>query len=140
MRRREWEDERLKRSIFCCESRTFRMIFAHSSSGVEMSAFMGGGQNGRLLGGNLYDFRDFVNCVDKAGKAVLMKPSNFKAWQNELSHGKSSKLSRPLLDTVVVAEFRRGSYELHFKTSHDGGFRSSDFLKKLSKMTLRRRS
>lgn len=76
---------------------------------------------------NLYDFRDFVNCVDRAGKAVIMKPSNFKAWKNELSQGKSSKLTRPLLDDVFVAEFRRGSY---FKTSHDGDFKSSDFLKK----------
>ena len=43
---------------------------------------------------------------------------------------KASKESRPLLDNVVVAEFRKGSSLMFYKESHnDADFKTADFLK-----------
>ena len=33
--------------------------------------------------GKLYDFDDFVECVNKFGTAVEMQPSEFKLFRNE---------------------------------------------------------
>lgn len=59
--------------------------------------------------GRLYDFIDFVQCVEQVGIAIEMKLEDFRQWENQLSQGKASKENRPLLDSVNVAQFRKGS-------------------------------
>ncbi|KAL5256494.1 hypothetical protein ACHWQZ_G011662 [Mnemiopsis leidyi] len=88
---------------------------------------------------NLYDFHDFVSCVKAVGNAVVMEPSDFRDWKNELSQSKASKDSRPLLATVSVAEFRKGFHLMWFKKSFaDTEYLSTDFLKNNVKKELRR--
>ena len=59
--------------------------------------------------GRLYDFIDFVQCVEQVGIVIEMKLEDFRQWENQLSQGKASKENRPLLDSVNVAQFRKGS-------------------------------
>ena len=66
----------------------------------------------------LYDFDDYLACVDRVGSAMKMQTDDFKQWENQLSQGKASKNTRPLLENVSVAQFRKGEPYLFFKTSH----------------------
>ena len=80
--------------------------------------------------GSLYDYDEFVKCVQKVGIAICMERKDFLKWENQLSQKKASKESRPLLDNVVVAEFRKGSSLMFYKESHnDADFKTADFLK-----------
>ena len=81
--------------------------------------------------GYLYDFGDYEKCINAAGRALVMEPKDFLLWEKQLSQGKISKQTRPLLDDVVVTQFRRGSKCLFFKRSHAATeFESSDCMKK----------
>ena len=87
--------------------------------------------------GRLYDFNDFVQCVKQVGIAIQMKLTDFRQWENQFSKGKASKENRPLLDSVNVAQFRKGSPCLFFKKSHtEDVFSYADFLKKTFKHTI----
>ena len=62
---------------------------------------------------------------------MKMQTEDFKQWENQLSQGKASKNTRPLLENVSVAQFRKGEPDLFFKTYHvDIEFAKADFLKK----------
>ena len=64
----------------------------------------------------LYDFDDYnLACVDRVGSAMKMQTDDFKQWENQ---GKASRNTRPLLENVSVAQFRKGEPYLSFKTSH----------------------
>ena len=63
----------------------------------------------------VYDFEDFVKCVQKVGNIKIMEPKDFFTFENRLSQGSSSKNSRPLLASVTVVEFRRGSQKMFFQ-------------------------
>jgi len=77
------------------------------------------------------DWADFLACVQKSGCAYEMKVEDFKMFENGLSQSAVSRKTRPLLDTVSVAEFRKGSTSLFFKTSHtENEFKEAIFLKK----------
>ena len=81
--------------------------------------------------GHVYDFREFVDCVRNVGNPIVMEKYDFKNWEKQLSEGKESKRTRPLLDDVVVAQFRKGSTNLYFKRSHtETEFQNSNFMKK----------
>ena len=81
--------------------------------------------------GDLCDFDDFVGCVAEAGSTIVMKDDDFLDWKNELSAGKQSKESKPRLDKVVEAFFKKGETKLFFKESHaDAEYKSSEFLKR----------
>ena len=78
----------------------------------------------------LYDFDDYLVCVERVGSAMKMQTIDFKQWENQLSQGKASKNTRPLLENLSVAQFRKGKPYLFFKTSHAGKeFAMADFLK-----------
>ena len=80
-----------------------------------------------------------MSCVKTVGNAVVMEPSDFRDWKNELSQSKASKDSRPLLATVSVAEFRKGCHLMWFKKSFaDTEYLSTDFLKNNVKKELGR--
>ena len=58
------------------------------------------------------------------------------AWGNELSHS-----SRPFLDDVVVAQFRRGVFGMCFKNGHlEKNFTYTDFLRKKFKKDIEEKS
>ena len=77
----------------------------------------------------VYNLSDFVQCVN-AGEVVLMTHTDFYQFESGLSEGKASKSSRPLLRDVYIAEFRKGSYNMHYKLHHDDTFRETSSLKK----------
>ena len=56
----------------------------------------------------VYDFREFEDVINDAkGVAVTMNVSDFRNYQSKLSH--ASTTTYPLLENVVVVEFRKGS-------------------------------
>ena len=50
---------------------------------------------------NLYDFQDFLKCVSNVGRAVNINAEDFHKWEKQLSEGKNSKATRPLLQKVI---------------------------------------
>ena len=48
-----------------------------------------------------------------------MNVNDFGQYENGLSQRKRSRETRPHLDTLSVAKFRKSSYVLFFKRSHD---------------------
>ena len=87
--------------------------------------------------GKVCDFMDFTRCIQRAGDAVIMQLDDFKMFENGLSQSKASKESRPRLENVSVAEFRKGSYVMHFKETHVATeFKQANFLKKKLKRCL----
>jgi len=83
------------------------------------------------------DWKDFVDCVSKVGNVKEMNVKDFADYENGLSQGIESKQTRPLLDTVSVAEFRTGSTSLFYKTSHsEKEFKEALFLKRKIKESI----
>ena len=79
---------------------------------------------------NIYDFRDYVDCVRAAGNAIEMKPEDFYQFESGLSQKAATKESKPLLADVYVAEFRRDELLMFFKKDPESAeFNSTDFLK-----------
>ena len=77
------------------------------------------------------DWSDFKKCVQNAGQYVEMEIEDFKNHESGLTQSKASKETRPLLDTISVVHFEKGSFDLSFKTSHsDSEFKKSIFLQK----------
>ena len=78
----------------------------------------------------VFDFRDFENVIDKAnGVAEVMSYYDFRQYQSKLSHAKST--CYPLLDNVVVAEFRKGSFHMFWKSDFEAKqFNHGEFLQK----------
>ena len=61
-----------------------------------------------------YDFCGFEDVISNAnGVAVVMNNTDFRAYESKLSQ--ASLTRKPLLDKVVVAEFRKGSTCLFWK-------------------------
>ena len=84
------------------------------------------------------DWSDFKKCVQNAGQYVEMEIEDFKNHESGLTQSKASKETRPLLDTISVVRFEKGSFDLSFKTSHsDSEFKKSIFLQKkiITRMT-----
>ena len=61
------------------------------------------------------DWNDFLACVQKSGCVYEIKVEDFKLFENGLSQSALSKTTRPRLDTVCVAEFRKESTSLFYK-------------------------
>ena len=79
------------------------------------------------------DWQDFVKCIKECGNACEMEVSDFKDFVSELSQGKESKQTRPLLADVSVAEFRKGSTSLFYKESHaNSEYKEAKFMKKIA--------
>ena len=72
------------------------------------------------------DFQDYIKCASNAGDIIAMNFDDFYDFENGLSQGYASKSTRPLLASVYVVQFKRGSTSMFYKT-HQGGI-SSDFM------------
>ena len=78
---------------------------------------------------NVYDFQEFVDCINKSGIAVEMKPSDFIDYKKYLSAAKDTEY--PLLSNVVEVQFRKGFTKMFWKTSFDeSDYKSGEFLQK----------
>ena len=72
----------------------------------------------------------FLARVQKSGCNYEMKVEDFKMLKMDFSQIASSKQTRPPLESVSVAEFRKLSTSLCFKTSHqESDFNKAMFLK-----------
>ena len=87
----------------------------------------------------LFDFQDFIKCVSKVGDTIIMKFDDFLDFENGLSQSQASKSTRPLLKDVYIAQFRKGSTSLFFKTHTSGtnsDFMEATFLKRKSEQSI----
>ena len=85
----------------------------------------------------VFDFHDFTKCVANVCDAVVMTHKDFYDFVRGLSEGKASKLSRPYLSDVYIAEFRRGSMKMYYKLHNDDSFKDADFLKRNVKKSIK---
>ena len=77
----------------------------------------------------MYDFDDFVKCVENCGVAVLMKPNDFFDYMNEKGSGKN--INCPLLRKLSVIQFRKYSSKIFWKNNFsEDEYQESEFLKK----------
>ena len=76
----------------------------------------------------LYDFTDYYDCVDEAGKAILMLLEDFIDYLNK--KGSCKDTNYPKLCEISIAEFRKDSTKLFWKTSFDGEWQDGEFLQK----------
>ena len=79
---------------------------------------------------NLDNFNDFIRIVDDKGISLLINVEDFLHIPRGISQGEYAK-SKPKLEGVKVAEFHRGSCQLHWKTSFvQKELFSTDFLQR----------
>ena len=77
----------------------------------------------------LYDFDDYVDCVEKSGIAIKMQSSDFFDLKSYKSVAKDTRY--PLLSTISEVQFRRKSTKMYWKTSfHESTYKSGQFLQK----------
>ena len=82
--------------------------------------------------GKLYDFDDFVDCVDKRGTAIQMESNEFFEYENE--KGTAKDIKTPLLKDISVVQFRRASTKMYYKNRFDDDeFKEAEFMKKKSR-------
>ena len=83
---------------------------------------------------HLCDWEDFLTCVRNAGHVYEMKVGDFVFYESGLSQSKEFKTTRPRSEQLSVAEFRKGSTSLFFKTNHsEEDFKEAHFLKAITK-------
>ena len=63
----------------------------------------------------LYDFNDYVDCVDSAGKALLMTPKDFFDFKSYQSKAKDTNYRN--LSEVLEIQFHKGETKIFWKTS-----------------------
>ena len=77
----------------------------------------------------LYDFNDYVDCVDSAGKALLMRPEDFFDFRSYQS--KAKDINYPNLSEISEIQFRKGETKMFWKTSFgESDYQSGEFLQK----------
>lgn len=57
---------------------------------------------------NVFDFDNFEQCVKNGGDVIVMNCDDFFVSENWLCQSEESKLARPLLAYINIAEFCRG--------------------------------
>lgn len=71
----------------------------------------------------IYDFDDFCEAVNSAGKNVNIKKitiDDFYEWQDYTTQYKLSRLSpRPYISDIVEVEVNRGSFDIRYRTGFD---------------------
>ena len=80
----------------------------------------------------IVNFQDFVDICSHAGKHILpvvMKVTDFRDFVGQQRTRKTKKCTLPLLADICVANFKKGSRALNFKTDFDRQYQSVDFLK-----------
>ena len=83
----------------------------------------------------LYSFKDFVSCVEKRAESIIMEPEDFFDFKNEKGSGKD--IECPLLNSLSVIKFLKGSTKMFFKKNFDDEFQQGEFLKKKIRKSLR---
>ena len=77
----------------------------------------------------LYDFNDYVDCIDSVGKALLMRPNDFFDFKSYQSKAKDTNY--PNLSQISEIQFRKGETKTFWKTSFgESYYQSGEFLKK----------
>ena len=77
----------------------------------------------------LYDFNDYVECVEKGGMSIEMKSEDFL----DISSGKSSgkDVRCPRIADISEIVFKKGNTKMFWETSFsDTTYQSSEFLQK----------
>lgn len=91
----------------------------------------------KKAGDKLYDFSDFVNCVENAAEGVevkIMELGDFFSWPDFSSQYQLSRMSpRPYLKDMVEIKASRKSRTLSYKTDWNGPSISLDILNKKMK-------
>ena len=90
---------------------------------------------------NVFNYSDYVSVMASVGNVKQMNIGDFKTYASGLSKGKKSKATRPYLNQVYIAQFRRGQTCMYFKKGHtECHFNEAEYLKNAVKkdMTQRR--
>lgn len=77
-------------------------------------------------------FPDFVDLCDKSGakiKPITMQYHDFYEFEDGHRNRQSKNITLPLLASISVAEFRKGSRTMFFKQGFEGDYQEVDFLK-----------
>ncbi|XP_072162574.1 uncharacterized protein [Bemisia tabaci] len=90
--------------------------------------------------GKTYDFGDFASAVAAAnnGKNLVipMQHQEFFNWVDYASQAKLKNAAvRVYLKDIVYLKAVRGDFQLYYKSSYDGDFKTLDFLKKIAAKT-----
>ena len=75
-------------------------------------------EQGMRKNSRIETFYDFVDLVEKKGKALVMKYDDFLRIPHGVSQASYAR-AKPKLENVRVSYFQRGSYMLHWRTKHD---------------------
>ena len=73
----------------------------------------------------LYDFNDYVDSIDSAGKALLMRPEDFFDFKSYQSKAKDANY--PDLSEI---QFCKGKAKVFWKTFGESDYQSGEFLQK----------
>ena len=76
------------------------------------------------------DFQDFVDIVEKCGKSLVMRFSDFFQFPKGVSQGNYAS-NKPKLENVQIVKFSRGKKEMFWKCSYlDTDFKCARFLQR----------
>ena len=76
----------------------------------------------------MYDFQEFIDCVNDKGTAILMQPEDFIDFKNE--KGNSKDVHSPWIANISEVQFRRNETKIFWKSSFtDEDYQESEFLK-----------
>ena len=77
-------------------------------------------------------FQDFVDLCDKPGtkiKPIIMQYHDFYEFKDSHCNRKSKNVALPLLDSISVVEFRKGSRAMWIKHAFGENYQEVNFLK-----------
>ena len=83
----------------------------------------------------LYNFQDFLDCVNESGHAERMEAKDFIDFRSE--KGSASDVRTPKLRSISHIEFRKGDSKFYWKYQFDGTLKVTEFLKKSSRKDLK---
>ena len=77
---------------------------------------------------NLYTFKDFEDCVEEKGKAIVMSEDDFFDFKKHQSTAKDTNY--PQMKEIVEVKFCKGSTKMYWKTGFNEEYQSGEFLQK----------
>ena len=106
------------------------MFFEKGHTFMSADSFHHQVENGIQEVKKLYDFQDFVRCVESKGTAVLMESKDFVNFRNEKSIAKDT--CYPKIAEMSQVHFKKMSTKIYWKCSFDFGeeFQFGEFLQK----------
>ena len=79
----------------------------------------------------VYDFLEFVECLNVDGKAVIMNHDDFLDVPRGVSQQSKFTAGKPLLNNISIVKFQRGSTKLYWKKDYEeNDYREAEFLQK----------